>query len=105
MGIARIILLLINFVFTIIGSILGLRVLLRFFGANPDTPFVRWVYDSSDSLISPFAGIFPSPKFDGFVIDFPAIFALIIYLFVGYLIIEVVEIIATRSEVRMKKKK
>lgn len=105
MGIARIILLLINFVFTVIGLILGLRILLRFFAANPNTPFVRWVYDSSDSLLSPFAGIFPSPAFEGFVIDFPAIFAIIIYLFIGYLIMEVVAVISVRSEERLKRKK
>jgi len=97
---------LVNFVFSVIGFLLGLRILLRFFGANPNTPFVRWIYESSDSLLAPFAGIFPVTRIDGgFIIDFPAIFGVIIYAFIGYLIMEVVEIIAVRSEERIVRRK
>jgi len=101
MPISRIILFLVNIVFTIIGFLLGLRILLRFFGANPNTPFVSWIYDSSDSLLAPFAGIFPVTRLEGgFILDFPAIFAIIVYAFIGYLIIEAVEIISIRAEQR-----
>lgn len=108
MAISRILFFLINIVFTIIGFLLGLRIILRFFGANPATPFVDWVYESSDSLLAPFAGIFPITRIEGgFVLDFPAVFALIIYAFVGYVILEIVEVITVRAEeriVRVKKK-
>jgi len=102
MLISRILYFLINIVFTVVGFLLGLRIILRFFWANPSTPFVSWVYESSDSLLAPFAGIFPVSRIDGgFIVDFPAIFAVIIYAFIGYLILEVVEMIALRSEERI----
>lgn len=106
MNISRIILILVNFVFTIIGLLLGLRIILRFFGANANTPFVAWIYESSDSLLAPFAGIFPVTRIDGgFVVDFPAVFALIVYAFIGYLIIETVALLAFRSEERITRRK
>lgn len=106
MEISRILSVLINFLFAIIGFLLGLRIILRFFGANPNTPFVQWVYESSDSLLAPFAGIFPVTRIEGgFVIDFPAVFAVIIYAFLGYLILEAVSFIAYRSEERVVTKK
>lgn len=106
MEISRILSVMINFVFAIIGFLLGLRILLRFFGANTATPFVQWVYETSDSLLAPFAGIFPVTRIDGgFVVDFPAIFAVIIYAFIGYLIIEAVDFIAYRAEERVVTKK
>lgn len=106
MAMSRVIFFLVNLVFTIIGFLLGLKILLRFFGANPSTPFVQWIYESSDSLLAPFAGIFPVTRLEGgFIIDFPAIFAVIVYAFVGYLIVEVVEIISVRSEERVVRRK
>jgi hypothetical protein len=38
--------------------LLGLRVVLRLLGANPDSAFVSWVYSWSTPFVSPFAGIF-----------------------------------------------
>lgn len=66
---------------------LGLRVVLRLFGANPSADFVEWVYKTSDTLVSPFRGIFPSAEFDpGNVLDFTALFAMVIYALLGYLL-------------------
>jgi uncharacterized protein YggT (Ycf19 family) len=106
MTISRVLLILVNFVFTVIGLLLGLRIILRFFGANPNTPFVQWVYESSDSLLAPFAGIFPVTRIEGgLVFDFPAIFAVIVYAFIGYLIVETVAMMAFRSEERLNRKR
>jgi hypothetical protein len=38
--------------------LLGLRIVLRLLGANPDSPFVSWVYSWSTPFVAPFAGIF-----------------------------------------------
>lgn len=78
---------LVSLVIGIIEAILGLRVILRLFGANPGTGFVQWVYDTSASLMEPFAGIFPTATVTpGFAIDFSAIFAMIVYAVIGYLL-------------------
>ena len=49
------------FIFAIGGFIevlIGLRFLLRLFGANPASGFVSWIYGWSTPFVSPFAGIF-----------------------------------------------
>jgi YggT family protein len=76
----RFVLGLINFFLGLAEIFLGLRVLLRFFAANPDSSFVSWVYSSSNVLMQPFRGIFPTTVIArNHVVDFSAIFAMIVY--------------------------
>lgn len=80
-----------DIIFTFIEGIIGLRILLRFLGANPSAPFVSWIYQTSRPLLSPFEGMFPSPSArGGFVIEVSALFAILIYAFVGYIIASVI---------------
>lgn len=77
----------IEIVFNIVVILLGLRFVLKLFGANPISPFVTWVYNSTGELLSPFRGIFISPTVEnGFVLELSTLFAIIIYLLVWYLI-------------------
>jgi YggT family protein len=70
--------------------ILGVRILLKLFAANPNAAFTGWMYSLSEPLIKPFINIFPSPVFGGkFVLDLPALFALFIYVAVIYLILSI----------------
>lgn len=82
--------------YTIIGFIevlLGLRLLLRLMGANPDSGFVSWVYSWSTPLVAPFAGIFgqeatvagPGVVAQS-VFDWTALIALILYGLIGMLL-------------------
>jgi len=74
---------------------LGLRLVLRLFGANPATPFVDWVYTMTLPLLEPFRGIFPSQVIDGgFVLEFTTIFAMVAYAILGWLIAELILFIA-----------
>jgi hypothetical protein len=85
----RSMLLLINVVFTVIEGLLGLRFLLKLFGANGATDFVRWIYETSQPLLTPFQGSFPSPAIErGFVIEFSTLFALIVYGLIAWLLAE-----------------
>lgn len=78
----------------VIEILVGLRVLLKFFGANTKTPFVQWIYDLSLVFFYPFEGMFQSFVFTtGSVLETAAIFALIIYLFLGYLVSRLIEIL------------
>lgn len=95
---ARLILVLINFVFGIIELVLGLRIVFELFGANSQAPFVSWLYEVSRPLLYPFLGIFPSPVIKGgFVLDMTALVALLIYALVAYLISELIRYISYRS--------
>ena len=64
---------------------LGLRVFLLAFSANADTPFVKFVYDTSATFLQPFREIFP-PKAvsETGYLDVAAIFAMIIYGLIGW---------------------
>lgn len=85
--IAPLVLILIDFVISIVEGLIGLRVILKLFGAFSGAPFVNWVYETTNPLLQPFSGMFPSPRIEGrFVIEFSALFALIIYALAGYLL-------------------
>ena len=87
-------LLLTNIIIGFIEVLLGLRVVLKLFGANAESSFVSWVYQASYPLLSPFEGIFPTSRFSGsFVIEFSAIFAIILYAVAGYLVEEMIDYI------------
>lgn len=71
----------------LIEAILVLRFVLALLGANPYAGFSRWVYSTSDPLMQPFAGIFPSVGLGGgYVADFSTLFAIIVYALIGWLL-------------------
>lgn len=64
---------------------LGLRVFLLAFSANPNTPFVEFIYNTSADFLQPFRGIFPSkPVGATGYLDVAALFAMIIYGLIGW---------------------
>jgi uncharacterized protein YggT (Ycf19 family) len=80
MWVTRIVAGLINFFLALVEIFLGLRVILRLFGANPDNSFVQFIYSSSSTLMEPFRGIFPTVTIsNNHVIDFSALFAMVVY--------------------------
>lgn len=78
----------INIILEIIEAILGIHILLKLFAAHSGVPFVHWMFRLSAPLLSPFQGIFNNIVFQGkYVLDLSAVFALVIYGIVGYLIL------------------
>lgn len=93
----------INLVANLIEGLLLLRVTLKLFGASTIAPFVFWVYQTTDPLLTPFAGMFPTPSLTGgFVIEFSALFALMIYAFISYAAVELIDTLAYRGRRRKK---
>jgi uncharacterized protein YggT (Ycf19 family) len=85
--------------------LLALRVLLRLFGANPDVDFVQWVYTSSGVLLDPFRGIFEAKAVAAnSVIDFSALFAMLVYGLVGMLFLMLVARMTMAPMVASKKR-
>lgn len=81
----------------IIGTIetfLGVRFILKILGASQQAPFVRWIYATSDTVLDPFRGMFPTPEIGPyFVIELNTIFAMIVYVLVGYSMIKFIDFI------------
>lgn len=77
-----------------INILLFLRLILKLLSANPETPFVALVYVLSIPFLSPFAAAFPTPSIaGGYTLEFSTIFAMFVYSFVGYVIIEIIDAI------------
>lgn len=77
---------LLDFVMYLVAAVLSLRFILRLFDANADNGFVDWVYQTSGEMLSPFRNIFHPAVLDGgFVVDFTALFGLLVYGIVGLL--------------------
>lgn len=86
----------------LIEALLGLRFVARLFGASAQAPFIAWLYDNTAPLLVPFQYIFPAPSVNGrFVIEFTTLFAIFVYSFAAYLVLEVVSMFGTLE----KKKK
>lgn len=81
-----------NIIVGVVTFFLGLRIVFRLFAANPNTPFVSWVYDVSGALLAPFRGIFPNPTIgQNAVFDIPAFVALVVYAIVAYIAIALID--------------
>jgi YggT family protein len=83
---------LVNIIFSVVELFIAARIIFKLLGANPYTPFVGWIYGISSGLIYPFANIFPSPVLrGGFVLEIPALVALLVYAVIAYIIFRLIE--------------
>lgn len=83
-----------NFLVLLLGAIeffLGMHFVLRLFGANTEAPFVQFISETSAPLLAPFVDVFRSGHVVGFVFDFSTLLALFVYVFIGYLLIELMQ--------------
>lgn len=72
---------------SVIEFFLGLRFILKLLAANAGVPFVQWIYSVGGALLTPFQGIFPATAQGGSIFESSTLFALLIYGFVGYLLL------------------
>lgn len=94
----------INVILSITELFLGLRLLLKVFAAKAAAPFVGWIYETSEPLLYPFQGMFPSPSLEGgFVIEFSTLFAMVAYALLAWILIELIIFIGGLSQRRENK--
>jgi uncharacterized protein YggT (Ycf19 family) len=74
----------VNFVFAIIYTIVGTRIVLELIGANEANRFKQFVDRVSAPLLSVFDGLLPDVRFDSFVLPLSFVFALVVYAVVHY---------------------
>lgn len=67
------------YIMGVISAILALRIVLLMLSANPETPFVEFVYGLSWYFVVPFYGIFDQPDYTRFYVDTSSIVAIIVY--------------------------
>lgn len=82
----------INIGLGIVTFFLGFRIIFQLFAANPNTPFVSWIYSTSLDLMSPFLGIFPNLNVGGgSVFDLVALITLVAYTVITQLLVAVID--------------
>ena len=77
---------------------LALRFVLLLLGASPSAPFVSWIYDSTQSLVAPFAGMFGSTTGLLQAFDFSTIVAIVAYAALGWVLLYAVNSINSVAE-------
>ncbi|MHB1132490.1 MAG: hypothetical protein ACYC4L_08905 [Chloroflexota bacterium] len=76
--------------FGIVEGLIGLRVVLKLVGANPDVDFARFIYNAAALFLAPFFGLVGSPASGGMVLEVPSLIAMLFYGVVGWLILRVI---------------
>ena len=74
----------VNFVFAVIYTIVGTRIILEVIGANEANRFKQFVDRVSAPLLAIFDGLLPDIRFEGFVLPLSFVFALVVYALVHY---------------------
>lgn len=79
--------------------LLSLRVFMLAFSANVNTPFVEFVYRTSADYMAPFRDIFPiKPLGETGYFDVAALFAIIMYLLLAWLISSIIRLIQLKVD-------
>ena len=65
--------------------------------ANPNNLFAQHLYSFTGLFLWPFAGLTRSPSTSGFVLEIPAVIAMLVYALVGWVLASLVWIIFARS--------
>ncbi len=87
-------------IFGILEAIIGFRVLLKLLAANPANEFANFIYNVSYPFLAPFFGLVGTPSSDGNVLEVPSIIAMLVYLFIAWVIVRFVVLLMTPTKVR-----
>ncbi len=81
---------LVGFFFGVLEGLIGIRILLRLVGANPQNAFARLVYDFTALFLAPFNGLMPTPAAGPMVLEVSSLIAILVYALVGWAIIRLI---------------
>lgn len=76
--------------FGLIVGLIGLRVLLKLIGANPENDFASLIYNAAALFLAPFFGLIGSPSSGGMVLEVPSLVAMLVYALAGWVIVRVI---------------
>ncbi|MBI5293338.1 MAG: YggT family protein [Chloroflexi bacterium] len=85
--------------FGVLEGIIGLHILLKLIGANPENPFTHLIYNITEPFLAPFVGLTNNPAANGLVLEIHAIIALFVYGLLSVLIERLIWIIFSRPKV------
>lgn len=80
----------------IVNSLIGLRFLLKLMAANPANAFAQLVYFMTTPFLAIFVGLTRTPSFDGIVIEFYDLIAIMVYFVLSWIGIRLLWILFAR---------
>ena len=80
----------------IVNSLIGLRFLLKLMAANPDNAFAQLVYFFTAPFLAIFVGLTRTPSFEGIVIEFYDLIAIIVYFIISWVFVRLLWILFAR---------
>lgn len=85
----------------ILEALLGIRLILKLLGANPESAFVTFIYNVTGIFLAPFEGIFRNAISSGIetksVLEPGTIIAMLIYALIAWGIVKLIRIIKNRK--------
>jgi len=94
------------YILGVLEVLFAFRLVFKLLGANPQSPFVSFIYSVSQAFLSPFSGIFRSTTTKGIeaqsVLEPATIIAMIVYAIIAWGLVKLIEISrpAQKSEIR-----
>jgi len=83
----------ITLLFGILEALIGVRIVLKLIGANPDNGFANFVYEVTGVFLRPFTGLVTSPVVGDGVLEWSSIIAMFIYAFLTYVIARLIWVV------------
>ncbi len=80
----------------ILNSLIGLRFMLKLMAANPDNPFASLVYHLAAPFLAIFVGLTQTPSFEGIVIEFYDLIAILVYAVLAWILARLLWILFAR---------
>lgn len=74
---------------SVLEVLIGIRVLLKLLGANPQAGFAQFVYGITAVFLAPFSALFPSPSAAGSVLEMSSLVAMLVYALLAWGIIRI----------------
>ncbi len=81
------------FIFDIIELLLGIRFVLKLFGADPTTSFSNFIETVAGPLLAPFRGIFAAVATQGMIFDWATLVAMAVYALIAYIIVRLLSLV------------
>ena len=74
---------------SVLEVLIGIRVVLKLLGANPQAGFAQFIYGITAVFLAPFAALFPAPSASGSVLELSSLVAMLVYALLAWGIIRI----------------
>ncbi len=87
--------------FGVLETLIGLRILLKLIGANPNNTFASFVYSVTNVFLWPFSGLITSPASGNMVLEISSLIAMFVYALAAWVIVRLLWVIFYRPNERV----